>query len=163
MINQYNYALYKKFERIRIEDPFYEMLFCSHLDSTLFYVANVMSVLRELQCTEELEEEEFIEGYWAVMYCFGNDPFCYCVGLELARYNVSGDVSDNGMRTRFNSTNSLAITRNNFNQLMKQWPHILRTLPEFVVWWQDKAGWVRMEPFNDEQAVNQRIHEIKSM
>ena len=60
-------------------------------------------------------------------------------------------------------TNSLQLTIENLFEILETWKQILTSKSPCVLFWQNSAGWIHLQPFDNEQAMNQRIIEDSSV
>lgn len=60
-----------------------------------------------------------------------------------------------------NEKNSFTITKQNLIQILEVWKTVLSKISPYILIWQDSSNWVHIEPFGNEQTMNQRIAEIE--
>ena len=53
--------------------------------------------------------------------------------------------------------NSLKLFTQNLPEIFESWRQILINKPACVLIWQDKKEWIRIESFDNEQAINEHI------
>ncbi len=70
-------------------------------------------------------------------------------------------LHENNLFDFLNEKNSFTITKQNLIQILEVWKTVLSKISPYILIWQDSSNWVHVEPFGNEQIMNQRIVELE--
>ena len=87
-----------------------------------------------------------------------------CFILSLSTLDTLTDIKHRPIATiskHLDNNNSLKLTQDNLHSIFESWRQILINKPACVLIWQDKQEWIRIEFFDNEQAMNEYIATVE--